>query len=37
MWWLLACNQNYYPKEAGEKGFQLVYANNMDGDIEPCG
>jgi|GEM_PF-7092648 len=34
---LLACSRSYFPKLDGEMGFQLIYGNNMDGDIEPCG
>ena len=35
--WLFACLQEELVVEQGEKKLQLIYASNMDGEIEPCG
>ena len=37
MWFLACMSQNEGPKLSKGKQLKLVYGNNMDGEIEPCG
>ena len=37
MWWMLGCTAQDVNRSQEKEQIHVMYGNNMDGEIEPCG